>query len=189
MTVAGSPYPGVCSAERLDEPLEDSVLREHRTPRVCLDQIRSPERCEHRDDEDALHPRRRDLRHVERDGQRERDVDERDEQGDADGAQGHRLVERAGEHRDDVVEGPGLADLAREAVDRPERRHEQQHERHDVDESEPEQRRAEQQRESHPRMGRKEGGARPRRSATRAELRGSRRHQPLISCHASVHAA
>ena len=83
----------------------------------------------------------------------------------AERAQGHRLIQRAGDHRHDVVERPGRSDLPGEAVDRPERRHEQQHERHDVDDPEPEQRRAEQQGQPRARMGAEEHGCRARRRA------------------------
>src|SRR5207248_8848701 len=82
-------------------------------------------------------------------------------------------VGRIGSREDDaeVVEAPDVLELAREGVDGPERRDEEDAERSDVDDEEPEERRREQRERLHPwpppegggetKAGSPERGARP----------------------------
>ena len=68
-------WPG--EAERREHPVEHALLLQDHPPGVDLDEVARPEREQDRDDEQVPRPRRRDLRHVEGDREREHGVGDR----------------------------------------------------------------------------------------------------------------
>ena len=159
------PVPRRAEPERLEQPVDEALLAEHRVPGERLHEVARPERREHGDDEDVPRTRRGDTRHVVGDRKGEDRVGDRDEAGHLDRPPGDVAIDVLLEDPPEVVEVPVADDVVRERLRVPERRHQQQHERADVDDDEPGQRRGEQ--------GRRAGRARDDGRTTRAAASGS----------------
>ena len=111
---------GAVQAEGLERPVEDALLAEDRAPGVDLDQIRGPQRHQHGDHEQALRPGPGDLRHEERQRQRQQRVGHGHRGGDQHRPQRDRPVDRVAEDRLEVVQRERLLDLAAQLAERPE---------------------------------------------------------------------
>ena len=164
-------------AQRLEDPIDDAVVGEHRSPRIDLDQVAGPQRHQYARDEQRLGPRARDPGHEHRDRERDDHVRDRHERRDRDGSEDDRAIDRLVDDRLEVVERQGLDEQAGEFVQPPERGDQQDRQRAEVDDAEPAHRRHEQRGGAHawapPRCSRK---ARP-----------SACHQPLIAVQACTH--
>jgi hypothetical protein len=138
-------------ADPAQAPVQDPVVSEDHQPGVNLGEVARPERKQDRHEQGGPGPGRCDAGHEV--GEREGDggVYHGDRRRHPDCPQDYGPVGRAGEDGGEVAEGPDSLDIGRERVDLPEGRDQEDHERGEVDQDEPSQRRSEQ-----------DGGPRPR---------------------------
>ncbi len=137
--IAAVPKPGAAAPEGRQHPRHHSSVRlQHGPPGVDLHQVRRPQGSDEQRDQQRPPTPRRDARDEERDGDAQHDAQHGHRRSDADRAQDQAAVGRGGEQVREVVEGELPGDLAREVVDGPERRHEEQRKRAEVAHDEPE---------------------------------------------------
>ena len=139
-----------------ERPVEHPVVREDQGPRVHADEIVGPQRQEHGHEEHCACSRPGHPRHVVRERERNHRVRERDHRCHPGGPQDDAAVRAVLDQQLEVAEVPDAFDVRGEWVDRPERRDQQDHERGQVDDDEPRERR-----------GEEAGGPRPRTAPQR----------------------
>ena len=151
----------LAEADPAKRPVQDPVMGEDHQPGVHLGQIARPQGQQDRHEQGGPRPGRRDPRHEI--GEREGDgrVHHGDRRRHPHRPQDDAPVGRAGEDRGEVVQAPDPLDVGRERVDLPEGRDQEHHERGEVDQDEPGQRRGEQ-----------DGGPRPRPTPERGRDAG-----------------
>ena len=125
----GSPSP-------VERPVQRALGVEDEPPRVDTHEVADPERYDRRDEEQDAQTRARYPYEEERVRESEDDARERDGCRDAHGAERDPPVRRVVPQRSEVVEAPGVDDLARELVQRPKGGDEQGDERCDIHEEE-----------------------------------------------------